>query len=84
MTLIKCKKCKKEISNASVACVHCGEPNEMKLICPECHKETNYSSTICNNCGYQHHDLGIGVREYITFYLKSKENRGFPLFFNFH
>ena len=52
MTLIKCNKCKKQISSAAVACVHCGEPNEMKLICPECNKENNISNTICNNCGY--------------------------------
>jgi len=23
------------------------------------------SSQLCNNCGYQHHDLGIGVREWV-------------------
>lgn len=52
MTLIKCKKCKKEISDAAKVCVHCGEPNEPTIICPECKKENNLSDKICKKCGY--------------------------------
>ena len=38
MALIKCPECKKEISDKSKTCIHCGCPveNETKYYCEEC------------------------------------------------
>lgn len=33
------------------------------------------SSQLCNNCGYQHHDLGIGVREWVCPECKTYHDR---------
>lgn len=52
MALIKCPECKKEISDKSQSCIHCGCPIEKELVCNECGKKINKDDTICKNCGY--------------------------------
>ena len=51
MTLIKCKKCKKEISSTVKFCPHCGESNS-KVFCRECGKEMGINDSSCQYCGY--------------------------------
>jgi predicted amidophosphoribosyltransferase len=51
MALIKCKKCKKEISSTVKFCPHCGESNA-KAFCRECGKEIGINDSSCQYCGY--------------------------------
>ena len=51
MALIKCKKCKKEISSTVKFCPHCGESNS-KAFCRECGKEMGINDSSCQYCGY--------------------------------
>lgn len=51
MALIKCPECKKEISDKSQSCIHCGCPIEKELLCNECGKKINKDDKICKNCG---------------------------------
>lgn len=51
MSLIKCKECKKEISNKATVCIHCGCPVEKELICIECGNKLDKNDNICKNCG---------------------------------
>lgn len=51
MALIKCKKCKKEISSTVKFCPHCGESNS-KVFCRECGKEMGINDSSCQYCGY--------------------------------
>lgn len=51
MALIKCPECKKEISDKSQNCIHCGYPIEKELICNECGKKINKDDKVCKNCG---------------------------------
>lgn len=51
MALIKCKKCKKEISTTAKFCPHCGESN-IKVYCRECGKTMEITDTSCAHCGY--------------------------------
>ena len=51
MALIKCKKCKKEISTSAKFCPHCGESN-IKVYCCECGKQMEVTDTSCAHCGY--------------------------------
>lgn len=51
MSLVKCKKCKKEISTTAKFCPNCGESNEKKF-CRECGKEMAITDTSCKSCGY--------------------------------
>ena len=53
MALIKCPECKKEISDKSKTCIHCGCPveNETKYYCEECGKKILKTDKVCSNCG---------------------------------
>lgn len=51
MTLVKCKKCKKEISSTAKFCTHCGEPYQ-KQYCVECGHAMSLNETACSKCGY--------------------------------
>lgn len=51
MALIKCPECKKEVSDKSQNCIHCGCPIEKELICNECDKKINKDDKVCKNCG---------------------------------
>lgn len=52
MALIKCKECKKEISDKAKVCPHCGYENNI-ITCPECKKEIENNVNTCPNCGYE-------------------------------
>ena len=51
MSLVKCKRCKKEISSTAKFCPHCGESNQKKF-CRECGKEMSITDNVCKSCGY--------------------------------
>lgn len=53
MAMIKCPKCKNDISDKSTKCVHCGYiiNEEPKVLCEECGAEINPNDEICNKCG---------------------------------
>ena len=51
MSLVKCKKCKKEISNTVKFCPHCGE-STVKQFCKECGHEMAINATSCPSCGF--------------------------------
>lgn len=51
MGLVKCKKCKKEVSTSAKFCPHCGESNQ-RLYCRECGAELPITATTCTKCGY--------------------------------
>lgn len=36
MALIKCKECKREVSDKAKTCPHCGNPIDTKVYCPKC------------------------------------------------
>jgi DNA-directed RNA polymerase subunit RPC12/RpoP len=52
MTLIKCKNCKKQISDQAKTCIHCGEKNERVIVCPECNNKNTVNDSVCSKCGY--------------------------------
>lgn len=51
MALIKCPDCKKEISDTTKKCIHCGSPIEKKLVCKECGEVIEHKSKVCPKCG---------------------------------
>lgn len=53
MSLIKCPKCGKEVSDKASKCVQCGyEFGQQKIrFCSECGKEIPVGATECLNCG---------------------------------
>ncbi len=57
MALVKCKKCKHEVTNTNLYCVHCGEEIPYTYECPECKHQTVINETdkenICNYCGFK-------------------------------
>ena len=54
MALIYCKDCGKQISDAAVACPHCGCPVEKvkTFKCPECGIDVKEGTASCPNCGF--------------------------------
>lgn len=57
MSLIKCPKCGKEISDKAKECPGCGEiinstePNAQQIKCPECGSILAHNFDVCPNCG---------------------------------
>lgn len=51
MSLIKCEKCGKEVSDKTDKCIHCGTAIQRKVICKECNTEYLLSDKVCPNCG---------------------------------
>jgi len=52
VALIKCRECKKQISDKSEKCINCGYEFK-KYICPECGKNIKDLDKPCGNCGYE-------------------------------
>lgn len=51
MALIKCKDCKKEISDKAENCIYCGCPVEKVYNCSECGNIIDKNSKFCEKCG---------------------------------
>ena len=51
MEVIKCKKCKKEISSLSKFCCYCGVVTK-KVYCRSCGTEMDINDVKCKDCGY--------------------------------
>ncbi len=54
MALVKCIKCKQDISEKATQCpkCQCAEPFAKKSNCIECNSEISISSKTCPECGY--------------------------------
>lgn len=55
MTLVECKKCKKEISSTAKYCPHCGTAKTK--YCRKCGKEMIFTETTCPSCGYPNQEV---------------------------
>ena len=51
MSLIKCKECGKEISDAASVCPHCGAPVVKDVYCQKCGTKVPENVQYCPNCG---------------------------------
>lgn len=51
MALIKCKECKKEISDSAKVCIHCGCPIKKEYTCEECGNKLAENEKFCAKCG---------------------------------
>lgn len=70
MALIKCPECKKEISNKSKVCIHCGYPleNEHRIICRISGIPVDFTQiqNILDNGKYNHDSIYIAVNKILN------------------
>lgn len=87
MALITCRDCHREISDAALACPHCGRPRELQevperalapveqQVCPACKSRMAPGETACASCGRPkgYEPITEGVLELIVLTLASRD-----------